>query len=269
MTNPPTAPITISPETLRERVVIGSGGTAVNRGSLTKVAQRYRAYIEAICSCSRSSQSCNEENNDQSTTSRQNALRLSESLARELLLHELEIRKLLLSSRASDGNTERYDSTLSRLEETLSNTQREIETLTVDLSNERQIKKFRQEYDGLAKISNDKYPPIRKTTTELEKVENDIQKVAEEVRTAQWELKVREKQFRVLMASIGDLKCVLGEEEIVNKTNAREDAGSGKNDDGDAASSSEGIVDESDTGNSKKRKRDDDATDNNDDIGVL
>ncbi len=103
---------------------------------------------------------------------------------------------------------------------------------------------------------------------ELEKVENAIQKVEEEVRRAQWELKVREKQFRAVMASIGDLTCVLGEEEILNKKSTLEDAGSSKNSDGVAAASSECIV-ESDSDPSKKRKRDGDVSDSNEDLGAL
>ena len=120
------------------------------------------------------------------------------------------------------------------------------------------------------------------TRRELEGVEEEIRRVQEEVERAQWELKVRERQFRVVMASIGDLKCVLGEEEIVGRMNAREkdqgedggggSGGSGARFGGNTDSQGEGrekASSSNDVGSMKKRKRVEDGSDCNDDVGAL
>mmetsp|Transcript_37773 Transcript_37773/g.69416 ORF Transcript_37773/g.69416 Transcript_37773/m.69416 type:complete len:258 (-) Transcript_37773:20-793(-) len=245
-------PPSLSNETLRERILTG-GGTGNARGSLTKVASRYAHFVHTLLS------SGHHDGENVSRTS--SSTTAAAVLQTELLLHDLEIRKLILSSKASDGNSTRYSSTLSQMQTSLTTTQRDIESLTATLANERRVKHNREEYNALAKMGNEKHPPIRVTTLELEKVQRDMQGVRKEVEEAQWELRVRERQMRVFMASLGDLKATLREEDWK------------KGDDGSDAGA--GIISTSTTSlmQGKKRKHMSDGGDcsdnSNDDIGAL
>lgn len=69
---------------------------------------------------------------------------------------------------------------------------------------------------------------------ELEDLRREMAKVEAEASKARWELTVREKQMRVVMASLADLGATLGEEEIVRKgTKMTAGGGSGADDDDD------------------------------------
>ena len=147
------------------------------------------------------------------------------------------------------------------MQTTLASTQHDIESLTVTLANERQIKHNREEYNALAKMGNDKSPPIRVTQLELEKVQKEIEDVRREVKEAQWEVNVRERQMRVFMQSLGDLKATLREEEI--KKDASDGGKEGRSSKGATTSPIQG----------KKRKHVSDSgngsDDSNDNIGAL
>ena len=258
-------PPPLSNETLRERILTG-GGTGAARGSLTKVASRYAEFIHALSS--NNTVTADGDDDEASSTVVANA---ASSLQTELLLHDLEIRKLILSSRASDGNTARYNSTLSQMQQTLSSTQADIETLTSTLTTERQIKHRREEYNALAKIGNNSHPPIRVTQNELEKVQKDIESVKNEVKGAQWELGIRERQMRVFMASLGDLKSTLKEEEVRKEIGeAATVKGNTTNEGGEEQKQQR----QSSSSTNKKRKRlseggEGSDSNDNDDIGAL
>merc|ERR1719296_167064 len=192
---PPPPPL--SNDTLRERILTG-GGTGNARGSLTRVASRYATFLRSLSS-------------SDATTAADDA---AAALQTELLLHDLEIRKLILSSRASDDNSSRFSPALSAMRDSLASTRRDIGSLTAALADERRIRRNREEYDALAKMANDKSPPIRETTSELQRVQREIDEVKGEVREAKWELTVREKQMRLFMQSLGDLKATLREEDL-------------------------------------------------------
>lgn len=224
--------------TLRERILTSGAGNA--RGSLTKVASLYRDFVHQLVM---------RGNEDLSAA--------ATDLKTELLLHDLETRKLILSSQAYHGNSSAYNSTLSQMQSSLTTIQHDIETLTLTLVQQRQVHSRRKEYNAIAKISNEKHPPIHTTQTELNKVISQIQQVEEEVGEATAELNLREKQLRVLMSCLGDLKASLREEDIK------------KNVHGDSAAIEENISCEkitekgalaaaaSSTGGGTKRKRDD------------
>ncbi|KAL7535782.1 hypothetical protein ACHAXR_006724 [Thalassiosira sp. AJA248-18] len=250
-TTPPVPPPPLSNETLRERILTG-GGTGNARGSLTKVASRYTDFVQKLLSAASSSSDNNGTDNSTNTSSAGVA---AAALQTELLLHDLEIRKLILSSRASDGNSARYSSTLSSMQSTLATTQRDIESLTATLTNERRIKHNREEYNALAKMGNDKHPPIRVTKLELERVQGEMEGVEREVKEAQRDLAIRERQMRVFMSSLGDLKATLREEELKKKDRTSGGGGSG--------------VESVSTQGKKRKHMSDVGSDSNDDIGAL
>jgi len=191
-------PPSLDIETLRERILTGGSGAANPRGTLTKVAGRFAEFARSL----------SDDGGGASSSSAAEALRT------ELSLHELEVRKLVMSARASDRNSARYDAALSRTEGSLASVQADIEALTGALARERRTKRNREEYDALARMGNDAHPPVRETRAELERVEAEIQAVRGDVRRARNELLVREKQMRAFLQCLGDLRASLGEEEL-------------------------------------------------------
>jgi len=250
----PTPP-SLSNETLRERILTG-GGTGATRGSLTKVATRYSEFLQSLSSASNST--------DVNTTTIQSA---AAALETELSLHDLEIRKLLLSSQASDYNSKQYTQTLHNMRNTLKSTQLDIQSLTSTLITERQIKSNRAEYNALAKLANDqKLNPVRITQNELNQIEEEINAVQKEVKDVQYELCVKEKLMRCFMSSLGDLTTMLKEEEIRKKSVME---GSSKSDGGEKEDDMK-----VDQGKGVKRKRDDNdkgdiESSDGEDIGAL
>ena len=253
----PTPP-SLSNETLRERILTG-GGTGATRGSLTKVATRYSEFLQSLTSATNDSS----DNNDNNTTDTIQSA--AAALETELSLHDLEIRKLLLSSQASDYNSSQYTQTLHDMQNTLKSTQSDIQSLTSTLITERQIKSNRVEYNALAKLANDqKLNPVRITQNELNQIEEEINIVQKEVTYVQYELCVKEKLMRCFMSSLGDLTSMLKEEEIKKKKSVLE-GGSSKSD-GCEKEDDDMKVDQ---GKGVKRKRDDNDKELSDDIGAL
>jgi len=212
MTKPSTKNITntamahLDNTTLRERILTSGAGNA--RGSLTKVASQYREFIHQLMRTKSGSDDGIADNA---------AAAAATNIKTELLLHDLEIRKSILSSQAYSGNSSTYNATLSQMQSSLSSIQHDIETLTSTLIQQRQVHSRRKEYNALAKIANEQHPPIHKTKSELEQVNEQIQLVEKEVGEATEKLSVREKQLRALMSCLGDLKASLNEEEIVKQ----------------------------------------------------
>jgi hypothetical protein len=191
--------------TLRERILTSGAGNA--RGSLTKVASQYRDFIHLL---TRTRSDCGADDNSKSKSAA-----AATNLKTELLLHDVEIRKLILSSKATHGNSSTYTSTLTRMQSSLSSIQQDIETLTSTYLQQGQIHSRRKEYNALAKLANEQHPPIHKTKNELEQIQEQIQLVGREVNEATLKLTVREKQLRLLMSCLGDLKASLNEEEMI------------------------------------------------------
>eukprot|EP01082_Thalassiosira_pseudonana_P015413 g13998.t1 g13998 contig9:922882-923664(-) len=202
-TETPLPPPTFDNETQRERIIIQGG---LGGGALTKVASKFRDLVHSLATDGATANTADVPNEKSPTA-------IATALQTELLLHDLEIRKLLLSARASDTTSTQYDHLLTQLQSAIASTREEITSLTSTLEEERTIQQHRQEYNSLAALCNsNKTPPIRTSQLELQRVHEEIERVEKEVEGAQWELNVREKQMRTLMACLGDLKSVLREE---------------------------------------------------------
>lgn len=238
-TNTTTTSAQLDNATLRERILTSGAGNA--RGSLTKVASQYREFIHQLMHAKNNDNDGTEDNDNGKKSILAAA---ATTLKTELQLHDLEIRKSILSSQAYSGNSSTYSATLSQMQSSLSSIQNDIETLTSTLIEQRQIHSRRKEYNALAKIANEKHPPIHKTRAELQEVTEQIEVVEREVGEITEKLSVREKQLRVLMSCLGDLKASLNEEEIRKETSNNEDE--------------EGVVEEIEevVPPSKKRRRD-------------
>ena len=271
VTPPPPPPSSaLSHETLRERILTGGGG--IGNVRLSKVASLYADFLRLLQQQQQppSLPSSTDTAAAASAATTAAILTAQQALQTELQLHDLEMHKLLLASRACDGSSSRHDATLTQMESTLASTRSEIHQLSATLTKERQIKHVLEEYNALAKLGNSTTantnnnkqqphanPPICVTKSELNQVQQTIENVEREIKEAQLKVMVREKQLRVLMASLGDLKCaLLEEEELKRRREQTETDGETNSADGEANVQ-------------KKRKRDDDTSNEDEDIGAL
>lgn len=268
VTPPPPPPSSaLSHETLRERILTGGGG--IGNVRLSKVASLYADFLRALQQ-QPSSPSTTDAAAASADTNTAAIISAQHALQTELQLHDLEMHKLLLASRACDGNSARHDATLTQMQSNLASTRSEIQQLSSTLTKERQIKHVLEEYNALAKLGNSTTantnnnkqqphanPPICVTKSELNQVQQTIENVEREIKEAQLKVMVREKQLRVLMASLGDLKCaLLEEEELKRRREQTETDGETNSADGEANVQ-------------KKRKRDEDTSNDDEDIGAL
>jgi hypothetical protein len=237
---PPT--VALSHETLRERILTtgGGGGTVPARGSLAKVASRYAELVQSIAAASTTTTTMTKNNIDVA----------KRAFDIELRLYDIEVRKLALAARAANVNSTMSVKTQGQLENTLHGAQREVASLTEQLSQERASKRRREEYDTLAKLgsivgggvgggggeqhNNDEdshrrrqhnrnhpsppmdtsssFPPVRTTRMELDTIQNEITQVTQDVNKLKYELRVKECQLRVVMTALVDLGSTWTEE---------------------------------------------------------
>ena len=262
---PPLLSSVLSQETLRERILTGGGG--VGNVRLSKVASLYADFRRALQQQQLQLPSSSTSADGVATTAAAATIAAQHALQTELNLHDLEMHKLLLSSRACDGNSSRHDASLTQMESILESTRNDIQNLSSTLTAERQIKHNLEEYNALAKLGNiNKHshninPPICVTKLELEQVQQSIQNVNREIEQAQSEIMVREKQLRVVMASLGDLRSTLMEEEVLKKRRQQEAV---ELEEGESVSSStQGGT----TGQNKRKRMSNNGT--GDEIGAL
>jgi chromosome segregation ATPase len=97
--------------------------------------------------------------------------------------------------------------------------QNDIESLTVELNHQKRIRRNREEYNTLAKMINVAHPAVAKTREDLKIVQEEIDRTKLEVERAQWEISVKERQVRAFMASLGDLREVLRDEDWRKRRN--------------------------------------------------
>ena len=261
---PPLLSSVLSQETLRERILTGGGG--VGNVRLSKVASLYADFRRALQHLQLPSSST-ADGVATAAAAAAAIITAQHALQMELNLHDLEMHKLLLSSRACDGNSLRHDASLTQMESILESTRNDIQHLSSTLTAERQIKHNLEEYNALAKLGNlNKHshninPPICITKLELEQVQQSILKVNQEIEQAQSEIMVREKQLRVVMASLGDLRSTLMEEEVLKKRRQQEAV---ELEEGESVSSStQGGT----TGQNKRKRMSNNGT--GDEIGAL
>lgn len=188
---------TLTNDTIRQRILIGgSQPLAASHRGLAKAACHFHHLTTAL----------------QSDTSDEVEVAAT-ALRSELALHDLEMRKLFLTTRAYDAASSKSKASLSTMTSSQTSIQSDIETLTAALNHEKKIRKNREEYNTLAKMINASHPPAKKTREDLKRVQEEISRTTEEVERAQWEIGIREKQVRLFMTSLGDLREVLRDED--------------------------------------------------------
>lgn len=219
---PPNKPIsTIDNSVYIERLITKEGQMLVpQRGTLSKCAIRYRDFLYEIQQLLLSTAGNNdpteevEEKERQiiTTTTMDKINKIKKELIAELKLHNLEMAKIALSSKAKRSELQHYDKTSLDTHGSIVKIKREIGALKDKLEYERKVRKNREEYEELAKMAS-KREAAFVTKRKLERVYSDIQDLEGKEEVADGMIEMRRKQFRGLMQNIFDLKNSLEEDE--------------------------------------------------------
>jgi hypothetical protein len=278
----------ISHDTLRERILTGGGGAVPARGSLAKVAGRYADFLRSLRHRPPREGDVGgggDGGEDAGAPAASPAAATARALETELRLYDLEVRKSALSYRARNDDSSRCASALKSLKGRLSSVRSEVDGLRGELVRERAARLRREEYDALARMGTSSagggddtaagggssLPPVRATRMELEDVRREMARVEGEMERARWELALRERQLRVVMASLGDLGATLREEDTRmggTMTVGGRRRGDDDDDDGDgggADASSSSTTKSTQRGNKRRRSIEDGGGDVSDD----
>lgn len=232
---------------LRERLISRESTTiSVNRGSLSKCAIRFRDLLRALAQQQHQQQYQQQGNNaqvDTETDKNNEEADITEriQLARdelilELTLHDVEMRKTALESKATMIELDHYETLSKETSESIEQTRNEIDSLKQKLAHEQKVRTHREEYETLARMAN-KWTPVFATKRKLEQVSLDIEKLQLKKQKADSQTEMRRKQFQGLMQNIFDLKNSLEEDtarqEIEDnvKSSKQDESGSGNNTD--------------------------------------
>lgn len=221
---PPQNPPPVDPQTIQERLLTREGGGIVSRGSLLKCTHRYRDLMALILRAADSS-----PNTGTPITSEQaNEIEVAKAaLQRELRLHGLEMRKIGLVAQAAQAELDQYQAASRQIDNDVASTRAEIEQLKIELAHERQVRKNREEYESLAKMANVR-PARRETESKLAAVQEEMGRIRKDEAGGNEELRVRAKQFHLLMQAVNDLKANIAEDDVKKK--ALEEAAAGDDD---------------------------------------
>lgn len=203
----------VDPSIVKERLLtketVPSG-----RGSLEKVLQKFKILADLVRARNEDSDAAL---NESEVTDAQ-IIEAKEQLRRDLMLHQLEVRKLVQVERAVEADRRNCKGELQVTLEKNEVLRKEMVELKQQLASERLIRSRREEYDALAKVLNRSTASRRETENKLNEVSLRLSQLREKRKQAIEDVDVREKQFCLLLQSIYDLKATLSKEDKVSST---------------------------------------------------
>ena len=209
------------PVVIRERLftkeTVPGPGRGPGRGALERVLQRYKALLDLIRTRNEMSEASIEHVTDEQISQARDDLR------RDVMLHQLEMKKLVLIERATDRDMTNCERSAEDLGVSLSTLREELTELKEKLASERLIRSRREEYETLSKAANNSTVPRKETNLKLVEIKSKLQDLrTQEVETTET-LDLRQKQFHLLLQSIHDLQAQFSNEESKSNKKLRSD----------------------------------------------
>ena len=199
---------------LKERLVTKEGLQFLpQRGSLSRCVLRYRDFINAYHSNNNSSSNEGGQEQDNTSSSALVLQNAQNELITELKLHDLEMRKVSLTSKAILTELQHYESLSKETSESIDQIRNDINQLKEKLIFEQKVRKHREEYEELAKQAN-RRPAVSVTKRKLDNVNKDIEDLLVKKQRNDEMITLKRKQFQSLMQNIFDLKNSLDEDEV-------------------------------------------------------
>ena len=204
------ADLAVIKERLRTRETVPTG-----RGCLERGIQKYKAFLDLIRARNEESDASLEVISDEQISLAMGDLR------REIMLHQLEIRKLALVEKAIDIDKMNCEGNLEDLEDSINMMRQDLLDCKQKLASERLVRSRREEYEALSKSANLSVSQKISNAKKLEMKLSLDNLRSEEART-QEEIDVKQKQFSLLIQSIYDLQAT-----IANDSSSQSASGAG------------------------------------------
>jgi chromosome segregation ATPase len=210
----------IDVEILKERLITKEGQhLSAIRGSLSKCSMRLLEFSKAVQDCSLLQEQEGQPSQSQSQSQQQlNSQRTMDSLKtiandliREIKLHDLEMKKIALGAQAMEAEISHYDAMSEKTKSSIVITRQDIARLKKELDTETKVRKNRQEYEELAKMTSER-APSRISKRKLLEENEEIEAIRLEQEKINKKLAMKGKQFHLLMQTIEDLKRDVNED---------------------------------------------------------
>lgn len=198
---------------LRQRLVQGVGAGNAVRGSLSKCANKYREFLRIYFSG---------EGADAVETAKQD-------LIRDINLYQVDMKKIVLSLLALEEDTRVVETDIADTEDQIERVRKEIEELRTEHPEAKQIRRNLEEYEALAKMAGTR-PARRLLEERTAEVQSELRSFETSILKNKERKSVREKQFRLFMRSMLDLKESIDEDTEMGERNEKED---GEEDEGE------------------------------------
>jgi THO complex subunit 7 len=134
-----------------------------------------------------------------------------QALERELRLHDLEMRKLMMVAQSASVELAHYDASEAQIERSMDECKSEIEALKQELRNEKIVRRHREEYEALAKAATARQPR-QKTEQRVQSLESEVATVTAKELRVRKDLQLREKQFHLVVQSVFNLQSSIAED---------------------------------------------------------
>jgi hypothetical protein len=195
-----TFPPPLVTETLQYRLDTGNiakqGG---QRGSLTRCAQKFGIFQSNLMASQPDAEAIE---------------KAKQGVSQDLNLCKLELYKLILLQRNLDAQLELNQKAQDGRQAEIDEWSQEVRSSQSEASQAQDMKRCFQEYEALAKLTNENHPQSSGALKEqLSWVEEDIEKLKQEEAETDHLVKVREGQFQLLIQYMLDLKRSLNDTE--------------------------------------------------------
>ena len=198
---------------LRQRLIQGVGAGNAARGSLSKCAKKYHEFLPFYFAA---------EDADAIERSKQD-------LVRDINLYQVEMNKVALSLLASHEDSLAIESEITKCDAEIETVRADIEMLRKDYPDAKHVRRNLEEYEALAKMACTR-PSRRSLEEQIIQVKTEVQKFEASILNTRELKSLREKQFRLFMRSMLDLKESVVESAETSDFQEREE---GEEDEGD------------------------------------
>jgi len=142
-------------------------------------------------------------------------------ILKELDFYEFSIAKTELTVEAYEGDKKNYEKLFQLKEQQIAKVVLEIQELKEQLEREKQERKYKEEYEALAKIIN-AFPTRESSEKEIAKLNEELRELEGGGSSIQLQFEVRSKQLQLLLFSVDELQRELEEERVKKEAEERE-----------------------------------------------
>ena len=127
---------------------------------------------------------------------------------------EFEANKTAIWNYTCDRELEEYETLNTEIDTSIDKVMNEIEELKQKVHKEKTIRAYKEEYESIARVINE-LPSRREITAEIQSEKKRLEDATRAIEAVDDKLKLRTKQFAVLMNTIQNLKATLDEDVAV------------------------------------------------------